>query len=95
MKLEKRLEKVKADAKESNSLFVLPALFLFGLIFVVGIIGVPLNNAPLAFSLMTTLSFVGLIWGLIVSVIKSECKSRVEFYEELLDEVEERRKNNN
>lgn len=93
MNLEKRLEKVKADAKESNGLFVLPALFILGLIFVIGILGVPLNNAPVAFSLMTTLSFVGLVWGLLVSLIKSECKSKIEFYEELLDEIDSSKRN--
>lgn len=95
MKLEKRLEKVKADAKESNSLFNLPALFIFGIIFVIGILGVPLDSVPIAFSLMTMLALVGLIWGSIVSLIKSECKSKIEFYEELLDDVKESRKNNN
>lgn len=93
MKLEKRLEKVKDDAKESNSLFVLPALFIFGLIFVIGILGVPLNTVPIAFSLMTMLALVGLIWGLLVSLIKSECKSKIEFYEELLDEIESSKRN--
>lgn len=95
MKLEKRLEKVKADVKESNSLFMLPALFIFGLIFVIGILGVPLDSLPIAFSLMTMLALVGLIWGLLVSMIKSECKSKIEFYEELLDDVKESQKNNN
>ena len=95
MKLEKRLEKVKADVKESNSLFMFPALFIFGLIFVIGILGVPLDSLPIAFSLMTMLALVGLIWGLLVSMIKSECKSKIEFYEELLDDVKESQKNNN
>lgn len=95
MKLEKRLEKVKADVKESNSLFMFPALFIFGIIFVIGILGVPLDSVPIAFSLMTMLALVGLIWGLLVSMIKSECKSKIEFYEELLDDVKESRKNNN
>ena len=95
MKLEKRLEKVKADVKESNSLFMFPALFIFGIIFVIGILGIPLDTMPIAFSLMTMLAFVGLIWGLMVSLIKSECKSKIEFYEELLDDIEENQKNNN
>lgn len=95
MSLNKRLEKVKADAKESNSLFSIPALFIFGIIFVIGILGVPLNSLPIAFSLMTMLALVGLIWGLMVSLIKSEYKSKIEFYEELLDEIEESQKNNN
>ena len=95
MKLEKRLEKVKADAKESNSLFNIPALFIFGIIFVIGILGVPLDSVPIAFSLVTMLALVGLIWGLLVSMIKSECKSKIEFYEELLDDVKESQKNNN
>ena len=95
MKLEKRLEKVKADVKESNSLFMFPALFIFGIIFVIGILGVPLDSLPIAFSLMTMLALVGLIWGLLVSMIKSECKSKIEFYEELLDDVKESQKNNN
>lgn len=95
MKLEKRLEKVKADVKESNSLFNIPALFIFGIIFVIGILGVPLDSVPIAFSLMTLLAFVGIVWGLLVSMIKSECKSKIEFYEELLDDIEESRKNNN
>ena len=95
MKLEKRLEKVKADVKESNSLFMFPALFIFGLIFVIGILGVPLDSLPIAFPLMTMLALVGLIWGLLVSMIKSECKSKIEFYEELLDDVKESQKNNN
>lgn len=95
MKLEKRLEKVKADAKESNSLFNIPALFIFGIIFVIGILGVPLDSVPIAFSLMTMLAFVGIVWGLLVSMIKSECKSKIEFYEELLDDVKESQKNNN
>ena len=94
MKLEKRLEKVKADAKESNSLFNIPALFIFGIIFVIGILGVPLDSVPIAFSLVTMLALVGLIWGLLVSMIKSECKSKIEFYEELLDDVKESQKNN-
>ena len=95
MKLEKRLEKVRADVKESNSLFMFPALFIFGIIFVIGILGVPLDSVPIAFSLMTMLALVGLIWGLLVSMIKSECKSKIEFYEELLDDVKESQKNNN
>ena len=95
MSLNKRLEKVKAYAQESNSLFIRPALFIFGIIFVIGILGVPLNTMPIAFSLMTMLALVGLIWGLMVSLIKSEYKSKIEFYEELLDEIEEGRKNNN
>lgn len=95
MKLEKRLEKVKADAKESNRLFNIPALFIFGIIFVIGILGVPLDSVPIAFSLMTMLAFVGIVWGLLVSMIKSECKSKIEFYEELLDDVKESQKNNN
>lgn len=95
MKLEKRLERVKTDVKESDSLFIRPALFIFGIIFVIGILGVPLNTVPIAFSLMTMLAFVGIVWGLIISLIKSECKSKIEFYEELLDDIEESRKNNN
>lgn len=93
MNLKKRLEKVKYDAEESNGLFTLPALFIFGIMFIIGILGVPLNTLPIAFSLMTMLSFVGLIWGFLVSLIKSECKSKIEFYEELLDEVETAKKN--
>ena len=93
MKLEKRLEKVKTDIKESDSLFIRPALFIFGIIFVIGILGVPLNTVPIAFSLMTMLALVGLIWGLMVSVIKSEYKSKIEFYEELMEEMEESKKN--
>ena len=95
MKLEKRLEKVKADAKESNSLFMFPALFIFGIIFVIGILGIPLDSVPVALSMTTMLGLVGLIWGLLVSMIKSECKSKIEFYEELLDDLEENQKNNN
>ena len=95
MKLEKRLEKVKADAKESNSLFMFPALFIFGIIFVIGILGIPLDSVPVALSMTTMLGLVGLIWGLLVSMIKSECKSKIEFYEELLDDIEENQKNNN
>ena len=95
MKLEKRLEKVKADAKESNSLFMFPALFIFGIIFVIGILGIPLDSVPVALSMTTMLALVGLIWGLLVSMVKSECKSKIEFYEELLDDVKESQKNNN
>ena len=95
MKLEKRLEKVKADVKESNSLFMFPALFIFGIIFVIGILGIPLDSVPVALSMTTMLGLVGLIWGLLVSMIKSECKSKIEFYEELLDDLEENQKNNN
>ena len=93
MKLEKRLERVKNDVKESDSLFILPALFIFGLIFVIGILGVPLNTVPVAFSLMTLLAFVGIAWGLIISLIKSEFKSKIDFYEEILDEIEASKKN--
>lgn len=93
MKLEKRLERVKNDVKESDSLFILPALFIFGLIFVIGILGVPLNTVPVAFSLMTLLAFVGIVWGLIISLIKSEFKSKIDFYEEILDEIEASKKN--
>lgn len=93
MNLKKRLEKVKSDAEESNSLFILPALFIFGIIFVIGILGVPLNTVPVAFSLMTMLALLGLIWGFLVSLIKSECKSKIEFYEEVLDEIESSKKN--
>lgn len=93
MNLKKRLEKVESDAEESNSLFILPALFIFGIIFVIGILGVPLNTVPVAFSLMTMLALLGLIWGLIISLIKSECKSKIDFYEEILDEIESSKKN--
>lgn len=93
MKLEKRLEKVKADVKESNSLFMFPALFIFGIIFVIGILGIPLDSVPVALSMTTMLGLVGLIWGLLVSMIKSECKSKIEFYEELLDDIESSKKN--
>lgn len=93
MNLKKRLEKVKSDSEESNSLFILPALFIFGIIFVIGILGVPLNTVPVAFSLMTMLALLGLIWGLIISLIKSECKSKIDFYEEVLDEIESSKKN--
>lgn len=93
MNLKKRLEKVKSDSEESNSLFILPALFIFGIIFVIGILGVPLNTVPVAFSLMTMLALLGLIWGLIVSLIKSECKAKIDFYEEVLDEIESSKKN--
>lgn len=93
MKLEKRLERVKNDVKESDNLFILPALFIFGLIFVIGILGVPLNTVPVAFSLMTLLAFVGIAWGLIISLIKSEFKSKIDFYEEILDEIEASKKN--
>lgn len=93
MNLKKRLEKVKSDAEESNSLFILPALFIFGIIFVIGILGVPLNTVPVAFSLMTMLALLGLIWGFLVSLIKSECKSKIDFYEEVLDEIESSKKN--
>lgn len=95
MSLNKRLEKVKANAKESDSLFVLPALFIFGIIFVIGILGVSLQTLPIAFSLMTMLALVGLVWGLMVSLIKSEYRSKIEFYEELMEEIEENQKNNN
>lgn len=93
MKLEKRLEKVKADAKESNSLFMFPALFIFGIIFVIGILGIPLDSVPVALSMTTMLGLVGLIWGLLVSMVKSECKSKIEFYEEVLDDIESSKKN--
>lgn len=93
MKLEKRLEKVRADAKESNSLFMFPALFIFGIIFVIGILGIPLDSVPVALSMTTMLGLVGLIWGLLVSMIKSECKSKIEFYEEVLDDIESSKKN--
>lgn len=93
MKLEKRLEKVKADAKENNSLFMFPALFIFGIIFVIGILGVPLDSVPVALSMTTMLGLVGLMWGLVVSMIKSECKSKIEFYEEVLDDIESSKKN--
>lgn len=93
MKLEKRLERVKADAKESNSLFMFPALFIFGIIFVIGILGIPLDSVPVALSMTTVLGLVGLIWGLLVSMVKSECKSKIEFYEEVLDDIESSKKN--
>ena len=93
MKLEKRLEKVKADVQESDRLFMFPAVFIFAIIFVIGILGVNLQTLPIAFSLMTMFALVGLVWGLLVGLIKSECRSKIEFYEELMEEMEESKKN--
>ena len=93
MSLNKRLEKVKADVQESDRLFMFPAVFIFAIIFVIGILGVNLQTLPIAFSLMTMLALVGLVWGLLVGLIKSECKSKIEFYEELMEEMEESKKN--
>ena len=93
MSLNKRLEKVKADVQESDRLFMFPAVFIFAIIFVIGILGVNLQTLPIAFSLMTMLALVGLVWGLLVGLIKSECRSKIEFYEELMEEMEESKKN--
>lgn len=93
MSLKKRLEKVKADVQESDRLFMLPAVFIFAIIFVTGILGINLQTLPIAFSLMTMLALAGLVWGLLVGLIKSECRSKIEFYEELMEEMEESKKN--
>lgn len=95
MSLKKRLEKAKFDAEDCQRMFILPACFLFALIFVIGILGVGLKTLPIAFSLMTLLSLCGMILGLFVSMLKNEYRSKMEFYEEVMEEVAESQKNNN
>lgn len=95
MNLKKRLEKAKYAVEDSNNMFTLPAIFILSINFVIGILGVGLETLPIALSLMTVLSFFGLLWGLFVSVIKSDCRSKVEFYEEIIEEVENEKKTTN